>query len=237
MKYFLYKIYIKIFKKIYQLFKNKSEPINDVKKISEKDDFLNYSKDYQKYLSLQARKSFSLSILSDKSRIIESTRKESIFLARTLTKDWNLKIESILSIGCRDTREIKRIKKSFRNAKVNGIDLFSQNEEIIVADMHSIPFPNNSFNLVISIHSMEHSYNPKKAFGEIFRILNNKGMFVIEVPVCFELNDSDIQDYKNIEGLVSFFPKDLEYKIIYMKLQNRENVSRPPNLRVAFLKN
>ena len=40
MKYFLYKIYIKIFKKIYQLFKNKSEPINDVKKISEKDDFL-----------------------------------------------------------------------------------------------------------------------------------------------------------------------------------------------------
>ena len=63
---------------------------------------------------------------------------------------------------------------------------------------NKLPFDDNSFDITISIHNMEHSYAPKKSLGEMFRVTKEGGLFCIEVPVCFETSETDRTDFKNL---------------------------------------
>lgn len=67
------------------------------------------------------------------------------------------------------------------------MDLFSFDERIKVIDMHDINiFKNNSFDLAVSSHSLEHSFDYEKVIDELFRVLKNESILAIEVPVNYK---------------------------------------------------
>jgi ubiquinone/menaquinone biosynthesis C-methylase UbiE len=50
------------------------------------------------------------------------------------------------------------------------------------ADARSMPFPDSSFQTVMSISVLEHICHAEKAIAEIFRVLKPKGYFIFTVP-------------------------------------------------------
>lgn len=195
----------------------------------------NNNKEYEKYLNAQIEKSVSYTryinpakkFLQSRSTLIESLTK--------IVKNHGIKCDSILSIGPRDENEIETISSFFPKSKVSGLDLFSASPKIKVGDMHNMPFDNNSFDMTIAIHNMEHSYDPHKSLGEMFRVTKEGGLLSIEVPVNFDPTETDRVDFKNLLNLLSFFKKDL-IEVLWSEVEGREDFTRASALRVIIQK-
>ncbi|WP_431214680.1 class I SAM-dependent methyltransferase [Puia sp. P3] len=50
------------------------------------------------------------------------------------------------------------------------------------ADATSLPFPDNSFDVLIANHVLEHIPEDAKAMKEMFRVLRNHGFAILQVP-------------------------------------------------------
>lgn len=92
---------------------------------------------------------------------------------------------NIACLGCRDSLEINFARRFFtfnKSPYVRGVDLYSEAPEVIVGDMLDLPFENETFDIVISSHSLEHVDNYDLAIQEMRRILKVDGYICIEVP-------------------------------------------------------
>jgi SAM-dependent methyltransferase len=110
----------------------------------------------------------------------------------------------ILCVGSRNIGEISYFRERGAHDVV-GIDLFSEDKEILVMDMHDMRFPDDSFNVVLSSHSLEHSLDPQKVASEFIRVVRNSGIIAIEVPVNYQTTNIDLWDFKTVENLKSYF--------------------------------
>ena len=54
-------------------------------------------------------------------------------------------------------------------------------------DLTSLSFSDNSFDVVICNHVLEHIVNEKQALNEIYRVLKPGGWAIIQVPIASEL--------------------------------------------------
>jgi len=54
--------------------------------------------------------------------------------------------------------------------------------KFIQGDAEDLPFPNSSFDAVVSFETIEHLENPIKFIKEIERILKDKGIFIVSTP-------------------------------------------------------
>lgn len=98
---------------------------------------------------------------------------------------------SILDVGCASGWFLNEISKRYPNARCAGIDIYSnailygkkgyKNLYLLKADAHSIPFPGNSFNVVICTEVLEHVSNPEKVLQEIKRVLKSNGIAIVEM--------------------------------------------------------
>ena len=59
----------------------------------------------------------------------------------------------------------------------------------LLGDGESLPFPDNSFDYVTNLGSLEHFLNPSKGIQEISRLLKNDGRAAIFVPNSYYLVD------------------------------------------------
>lgn len=73
--------------------------------------------------------------------------------------------------------------------KACGVDLCEQEtkgniclDEIKYASLEKIPYPNNTFDIVISTWVLEHIANPVTAFKEVYRVLKPNGSFIFCAP-------------------------------------------------------
>lgn len=109
-----------------------------------------------------------------------------IFLLRYLGQP--KKGERLLDLGCgRGT-----FTEMFHNKGYDavGIDLdpeyknklTNRKAKYLTASAESIPFPNNSFDVILLLDALEHINNKKKALSEINRILKPEGKAIIAVP-------------------------------------------------------
>jgi SAM-dependent methyltransferase len=70
---------------------------------------------------------------------------------------------------------------------------FYYRKHIQLMDIHEIPFPDNTFDLVICNHVLEHVDDDQKAMQEIKRVLKNGGKAILQVPWS-PLLDQTIED-------------------------------------------
>ena len=122
------------------------------------------SKEYQDYLDIQLNRTISKRkhLLPNRARKLIDKTSEIINLGQC----------EILCIGCRNTSEIEYFRQKGAKTAI-GIDLFSEHPDILIMDMHKMTFEDNSFDLVYSSHSLEHSYDHKKVAKEIIRVLRS----------------------------------------------------------------
>ncbi|MDB5239101.1 MAG: hypothetical protein JWO00_436 [Candidatus Parcubacteria bacterium] len=86
-----------------------------------------------------------------------------------------------LDIGCNDGYYSEILKK--RGYKTTSIDVFRNYESVIIADADkTLPFPDNSFDVIWSTEVIEHLKDPNFTISEIRRMLKPEGIAVLTTP-------------------------------------------------------
>ena len=107
---------------------------------------------------------------------------------------------SILCIGCRNSAEIDYFKsKGLSN--VVGIDLFSEDPNILVMDMHQMTFPDSCFDMIYSSHSLEHAHDVLGVVRQIVRVACPGALVALEVPVQYGPRGADLHDFGGLKNL------------------------------------
>ncbi len=95
----------------------------------------------------------------------------------------------VLDIGCGtgDRLEVFR-KMGFEVFGVETSDFADYAKEnlklnVVKGDIFSAHFPDNFFNMITLYHVLEHTHNPTWVLEEIYRILEEGGFLVIQVPI------------------------------------------------------
>ena len=110
-------------------------------------------------------------------------------LASYLYDKCNMKDKnSLLEIGCGRGESLKNFKKL--GLDVQGVDLspeaqnFNKDINIQVVDINknSLPFPDNSFDIVFSKSVLEHLSDPDNYMKEAYRVLKHDGVILTLVP-------------------------------------------------------
>ena len=61
-------------------------------------------------------------------------------------------------------------------------------------DIHDIPFPENSFDIIFCNHVLEHVQDDKKVMSEILRVLKPGGWAILQVPIFLPLIQKTFED-------------------------------------------
>jgi len=64
----------------------------------------------------------------------------------------------------------------------------------IKMDIHDIPFPENTFDVIFCNHVLEHVQDDKKALSEMLRVLKPGGWSILQIPIFKPLIDQTIED-------------------------------------------
>jgi SAM-dependent methyltransferase len=191
---------------------------------------------YKAYVEEQIERSVVRSAYLNPLRAKIGSRDQLIQQVTRVLRKWNLPSTKVLSVGCRDERELDTITNLLRSTDVTGVDLFSASPRIRAADMHALPFDAGMFNVVFAIHCMEHSYDARKSLGEMVRVTKPRGVIAVEVPAGFEVTEFDRNDFHEILELIALFPPK-SVSILWADVENRTKLSKPKNLRLILQKN
>lgn len=86
----------------------------------------------------------------------------------------------VLSIGPRTEVELLNlVAHGFLPENIRGLDLFSSSPWIDVGNMHNMPYPDNSFDVVIAGWVLVYSSDPDLACREMLRVAGHKGIIAI----------------------------------------------------------
>lgn len=86
----------------------------------------------------------------------------------------------VLSVGPRTTGEVlKLIAAGFTPENITAIDVVSNDPLIEIGDMHAMPYPNDTFDIVISGWTLPYSRNRKRALSEHVRVVKDGGLLAI----------------------------------------------------------
>ena len=85
------------------------------------------------------------------------------------------------------------IFKSSKNINYTSGDLFSPLADIKM-DIHKMPFKNNTFDVVLCNHVLEHLDDDIKALKEIIRVMKNGGFSILQVPFYYPLPNNTLED-------------------------------------------
>jgi hypothetical protein len=100
----------------------------------------------------------------------------------------------VLTVGPRSLGEVLNIQAhGYQYKNISAIDLFSISSKIDVGDIHSLPYADNSFDVVLCGWVIAYSENKKLAASEIARVLKPGGIFSIGVSYSPQTNAEQIQ--------------------------------------------
>lgn len=184
--------------------------------------------EYRRYLSKQFKRSVSK---------YQENLKRDHQLLRCLSETANLdKKWAVLCIGPRHADEIVLLNK-LGFTDVRGIDLYSDSPSILVMDMHEMTFPDNSFGLIYSRHSLEHAYDIQKVVREIIRVARSGAVIAIELPIRYETRGADLVDIGSVANLLAMFEGNIQQVLLSeeQEIGSPENEMRTPIARAIFL--
>ena len=79
----------------------------------------------------------------------------------------------ILDVGTGDGRRVKDLISKGYDAMGTEINTGWLNDKVVFGDINSLPFPDNSFDLVSNVDVLEHMTDPIKGISELFRVTKN----------------------------------------------------------------
>lgn len=123
--------------------------------------------------------------------------------------DKSLKDKSILVLGVSNqSKEDLRERYNLPDeAQITGLDIVERKATDKVHNLTEYPWPfdNNSFDLVIASHVVEHLPEKVKPHKEIHRILKPEGISLIKVP-HFSVNNAHNLEHEHYYNHVTFNP-------------------------------
>jgi radical SAM protein with 4Fe4S-binding SPASM domain len=143
--------------------------------------------------------------------------------------------DSVLDVGCGTGNYA--LDLSLKGAEVVGMDasewmlricIKGARERKVNVDIRhgfgeELPFPDRSFDVVVSMNFLEFSRNPEKAIGEMFRVLKNGGQLIFGV-----LNKKSF--WGMTQGLKKSFAKGAYYEARFFGIQElRELINSEGN--------
>jgi len=128
---------------------------------------------------------------------------------RMLAVLWKIapRTNRVLSVGSCNLLEIYAFK-GYGFDDIRGVDLLpAQNDPgfIQVMDMHDLKFAENSFDILYCSGAFHCSYDPRRLAQEFVRVLADRGLVCITVPVNYVTTDVYRVDPGSLEGLRGFF--------------------------------
>lgn len=58
------------------------------------------------------------------------------------------------------------------------------------ADIHNLPYPDESFDFVLCSHVLEHVEDPRRAVSELRRVLKQDSIAILMVPICLAISET-----------------------------------------------
>lgn len=99
--------------------------------------------------------------------------------------------KNVLDVGSASGWFLSELALRYPKASYAGVDVYKKaidygkkrykNLQLICSDAHSLPFPNESFDVVICAEVLEHVKSPEKVLREIKRVLTKDGTAIIEM--------------------------------------------------------
>jgi SAM-dependent methyltransferase len=160
---------------------------------------------YRRYLKIQFTRTFS-------KKFCHPGLRTQLLIDKLFDVGHPAKDAVVLCIGCRNTHEIDYFQHHGL-VQVVGIDVYSESTRIQVMDMHHLTFPENSFDIIYSSHSLEHAYDPEQVARGIVRVAKPGALVAIEVPVKYAVQGedrADLVDFENLDKLQAFFAPSIE---------------------------
>lgn len=99
-----------------------------------------------------------------------------------LQNETNFFSEKLKVLHIAPEQEFLRKFKKMDNLDYTSADLFSPIVDV-KADILDLPFEDNSFDVIICNHVLEHIIDDKKAMSELYRVMKPKGWGIIKVPM------------------------------------------------------
>lgn len=108
--------------------------------------------------------------------------------------------KDVLSIGPRTEMELFHlVGAGFHPDRIKAVDLISTSPWIDLGDMHALPYPDRSFDIVISSWVLAYSSTPQKAVDEMLRVTRNGGIIAIG---CTHSPEADSFEYKTDDAKI-----------------------------------
>lgn len=137
------------------------------------------------YIKQQAKRSKPREYKNIRNRVVDAAD----WLGRQINIPNGFTGLSVLDLGTRDGWLLDYLKGKGVE-KACGVELVgsvanhakSKNRHVIQGDMHCLPYDNEQFELVTSIHSLEHTLHPQLVFSEMVRVCKPGGWMYVVVP-------------------------------------------------------
>ena len=137
-----------------------------------------------------------------------------------------MEFQDVLDCDCGTGPMIEILSEKYPDKHYTGLDLTPEmikkakeknlpNTEFIVGDCENLPFPDNSFDVIICTNSFHHYPNPQAFFDNVYRVLRKNGRLIlrdytsnnvvvwfmnhIELPLARLVGHGDIKVYKKKE--------------------------------------
>jgi len=152
-----------------------------------------------------------------------------------------LKPHRILDVGC-GVGEPTLFPLHERGYRVVGLDIsdshlaFCQGLDVVLGDAHHLPFPNDSFDLVVATEILEHVAYPDLVLEEAKRVSSRWGLF--SVPHQLDELDYKIHLRKfNRESFVSLVSAHMKViSVSYMRREHQPDLNWPGWWEIVALK-
>jgi ubiquinone/menaquinone biosynthesis C-methylase UbiE len=169
--------------------------------------------DHDEYLKQQLQWSSKESLTP---RFIEGQRRYLELMLQDFPRDL-----TVLDIGCGEGVGVEYLINTMEFTNVTGMDISEEklnvarykNLNAVKCDFHRLPFPDKSFDVAYSSHSLEHALSPSKVVSEIKRVLRVPGVLLVVLPYpdrgdwnnvahCgkFELGTNILDEGKSVEA-------------------------------------
>lgn len=139
-----------------------------------------------------------------------------------------------IGIGARTGQEVQAFKDL--GADAIGIDIVPCEPLVVQGDMHDIPFPDNSFDIVFS-NSVDHSFYPEKLVEEVQRVVKSEGLVLLHVLMINHIDKSylgyNVCYFHDSKNLIKLF-EDVE--VLVDRVYNRNNEETIQEILLRIIK-